>query len=83
MPHAFCVQCNREAALYRVYDGKTGERHLNAICHGQTQRIEFADAPDVTVRVFAPPAPCEPAPIPTEAGKAGAVSARPTPAPSL
>ena len=56
MPHAFCVQCNREAALYRVYDGKTGERHLNAICHGETQRIDFVDAPDVTVRVFAPPA---------------------------
>ena len=61
MPHAFCVQCNREAALYRVYDGKTGERHLNALCHGETQRIDFVDAPDVTVRVFAPPAPCEPA----------------------
>jgi len=73
-PRPFCARCNRDAQIIRVHDPKTGERYVNALCHGETQRIDFVDAPDTQVTVFAPPDPR------IKSGEE-AVSVRPTQAP--
>lgn len=66
-PRPFCAKCNRDAAMLRKYDATTGQRYIEALCHGETERIDFADGPDEKVTVFAPAQP-----------KAEAVNVRPT-----
>ena len=56
-PHAYCVKCDRDAALLRKYDPDTNQRYIEALCHGETQRINFVDEPGEKVKVFGPPEP--------------------------
>ncbi len=56
-PRPFCAKCNRDAQMLRKYDPNTNQRYIEALCHGETQRIEFVDEPNERVTVFAPSDP--------------------------
>lgn len=59
LPTVICVKCGKPAIVKRVHDKNRNKRYVEASCHGQIERIPFADKPNEEVKLWGEPAPEE------------------------